>query len=178
MEKPEVALKIPRWVLVVVIVVFGVILALVGMPMMQSDQWSIAEANARLGGAIPSDAFNIQITGSKKTNTGLGVSFDAPPNSATQYAKGLCGGKLFQRYDPFTATDVDMPSRHAYPITLYGKMVYSFSTLATDDDWGNRCEAPDHVGYVQVLNSRSDATLYRVKVALFFSCDVCTAAPG
>ena len=81
-------------------------------------------------------AFNIQISGDKQAKTSLNVSFDAPPESAGKYAKQLCGGKLYQRYDPFNAIDVDMPSFHAYPISAYGKTYYSFSTLATDDDWG------------------------------------------
>lgn len=165
--------------MVLILVFIGLALELMDtMLSVRFEWWSIAEANERLGAAIPMDAFNIQITGNKKTTVNLGVSFDAPPESANQYAKGLCGGKLYQRYDPFNATDVDMPSRHAYPITLYGHTVYSFSTLATDDDWGNRCEAPDGVGYVQVLNDRRDATLYHVVAELFSSCDACTATAG
>ena len=106
------------------------------------------------------------------------MTFDAPPESASQYAKQLCSGKLYQHYDPFNAIDVDMPSTHAYPITLYGKTYYSFSMLATNDDWGNRCEASDGVGYLQVINDRRDATLYHVNAELYFSCDaVCKGTP-
>ncbi|MBI1259716.1 MAG: hypothetical protein GC204_19795 [Chloroflexi bacterium] len=146
-------------------------LAMIGLVWwMQSDQWSISEVNQYLGAAIPMDAFNINISGHKGLNPSLGVSFDAPPEPAVAYAKALCGSKLYQRYDPFNAIDVDMPSTHAYPITLYGKTYYSFSTLATDDDWGNRCDAPDGIGYVQVFTDRRDATLHHVKAEYSFAC--------
>jgi hypothetical protein len=137
---------------------------------MRFEWWSIAEVNAHFGTSIPMEAFDINISGHKGLNPSLSVSFDAPPESAEKYAKQICDGKLYQRYDPFNATDVDMQSRHAYPITLYGRTVYSFSTLATDDDWGNRCEAADGVGYLQVLTNRSDPTLYHVKAEYSFAC--------
>ncbi|MEO8397096.1 MAG: hypothetical protein ABI700_29145 [Chloroflexota bacterium] len=172
-------MKRSRWLLTLIIVALVVVVALIGLGgMMQSDQWSIAEVNTRFGAMIPHDAFNIQISGDKKASTSLGVSFDVPPESAVAYAKGLCGPKLYQRYDPFNAIDVDMPSIHAYPITLYEKTYYSFSTLATDDDWGNRCESPDGVGYVQVFYDRRDPTLYHVIAELHFSCDVVCQPTG
>ena len=153
------------------------VLALIGyLSLEHYDLWSIAEVNQHLGAAIPMDAFNINIGGDKRLNPSLVLNFDVPTESASQYGKQVCGGKLYQRYDPFNATDVDMPSRHAYPITLYGHTYYSFSTLATDDDWGNRCESLDGTGYVQIISDRSDPTLYHMKAQYFFSCDaVCHA---
>ena len=66
------ALKARR-MLIVVLVVLGIGAVLVGMPMMQSDQSSIAEASGYFGVAIPHDAFNIQVSGDKKAHMTRGA---------------------------------------------------------------------------------------------------------
>ncbi len=146
---------------------------------MREYEWSISEVNDVLGVSIPKDASNIVIEGHKGLSNGLPVTFDAPLDTAENFAKQFCGGVLYVGYDPFNAIDTGDPLTYAHEIAVSNFVYYSYSLDVANTILGNRCSPSASKGqYTQIVLDTASPDQIHVKVMAFFSCGACIALPS
>jgi hypothetical protein len=129
---------------------------------------SLQEVSLQLGSAIPADASNV-VNDSWHTRSGMipqdsfiSVTFQAPPQSALNFSKNLCQGKLDQGYDPFNATDTIEPAPKVHLIKMTRFTYYSYSPNTPEQVLGNRCWSSNGINQVRV--ETADINVYTVHV--------------
>ncbi len=143
-------------------------------PLFENDsEYRLEEIENLIGSKIPKDAGNIEYSSKRGHGFFIRLSFKAPPGSALQFANSLCGGILYQGYDPFNA--VESPLKHgAHLIQSTNFVYYSYSRDAPTTYWGNRCRGGGHVQLIRV--DQSDPDFYTILFERLGSPDMSTSS--
>ena len=86
-----------------------------------------------LGVPLPADAREVTFREEPEDYTQYRyLQFSASPDSVTQFVGHICGGEVFQGYDPFNAVDTSSPQPNSVLVHLRDSMYYSHSPDAPD----------------------------------------------
>lgn len=127
-------------------------------------EWNFEDIVEYLDVPYPDGATDIQYRSNRFDRTFyIELSFKAPPESASRFAEGICGGILYQGYDPFNAlaTADPLPGVHLVKGTLFS--YYSYSNLASQHLFGHRCPSPKNGRTQLILLDRTDPNVYSVR---------------
>ncbi|MCQ3933231.1 MAG: hypothetical protein DPW16_22520 [Chloroflexi bacterium] len=127
-------------------------------------EWNFEDIVEYLDVPYPEGATDIQYRSNRFDRTFyLELSFKAPPASALRFAEGICGGILYQGYDPFNAlaTSDPMPGVH---LVKNGRFTYySYSPQASQQLFGHRCPSLKNGRTQLILLDKTDARFYQVR---------------
>jgi hypothetical protein len=155
--------------LVVVIAAAGVVYFLVHF-----EDFSPGDVDAIIGVTPPPDASNYVIDGHKGLDDGIEVRFDAPPDSASLYARQFCGGVLYPGYNPFDAVDIGEPFTYAHSVSLSLFHYFSYSTKTPQTILGNRCAPLTNRGRVfHIVLDTANPEQTHVRAKILYSCNEC-----
>jgi hypothetical protein len=160
--------RIALWMLLSVSLCTALVVFVVWQVLTEGD-WTPAMIERSLGVAIPEHALNVHYEGANRNGeygiTYLDLTFKASPNVMAAFTEHLCGGILYEQYDPFHSID-DRDPIHAQhiievflPDPMYPYSYYSYSLGTPDTVVGNRCIG-NNLFELQLYVDRSDSDFH------------------
>jgi hypothetical protein len=145
----------------ITIILIAIILLLVGCSV-ERDMLVAIESWLRV--PLPSDANDISFYENNGGRSWLmTLEFNASPDSVDEFTNHLCGGVLYQGYDPFDSIDTDVPTPDSVLFHLWDTVHYSHSLSTIDTIYGNRC-SPRWGILLQIIVDKADSNSYAVMI--------------
>ncbi len=127
-------------------------------------EWNFEDIVDYLDAPYPEGATDIEYRSNRFDRTFfLELSFKAPPESALHFAESICGGILYQGYDPFNALATADPLPGVHLVKTGRFTYYSYSPQASQHVFGHRCPSLKNGRTQLILLDKTDPKLYRVR---------------